>query len=105
MLLLSYINIDLTPLASVVCVDSGGGGRKSVRSKTASSLLPAKKEIPATNTVSNSGGKRGRHSLLSSERSSETKIQDVELTTSLKVLKILNILNLGLPLPLLYRKD
>ena len=82
MLFISYIKF--------VCIDSGGGGRKSVRSKIASSLLPAKKEILATNTVSNGGGKRGRQSL-SSERSSETKIQEIELTTSLKVLKILNI--------------
>ena len=71
MLFISYIKF--------VCVDSGGGGRKSVRSKIASSLLPAKKEIPTTNTVSNSG-KRGKQSL-SSERSSETKIQEVELLT------------------------
>jgi hypothetical protein len=73
MLFISYIKF--------VCIDSGGGGRKSVRSKIASSLLPAKKEIPTTNTVSNSGGgKRGKQSL-SSERSSETKIQEVELLT------------------------
>jgi len=78
MLFISYIKF--------VCVDSGGGGRKSVRSKNASSLLPLKKEVPTTNIVSNSGGKRSRPSL-SSEKSSETKLQEVELmTANLKVL-------------------
>ncbi len=78
MLFISYIKF--------VCIDSGGGGRKSVRSKIASSLLPAKKKIPTTNTVSNSGGKRSRPSL-SSEKSSETKLQEVELmTTNLMIL-------------------
>ena len=78
MLFISYIKF--------VCVDSGGGGRKSVRSKNASSLLPLKKEVHTTNIVSNSGGKRSRPSL-SSKKSSETKLQEVELmTTNLMVL-------------------
>ena len=41
-----------------VCVDSGGGGRKSVRSKIASSsILPVRTKVPTTDTVSNSGGR------------------------------------------------